>query len=515
MQRVLLFVFALVATLAGARATEIPITILHTTDLHAHVWPTTDYDGNENVGGVARLATAIAKIRAETPNVLLVDAGDTVQGAPIGFLTKGRAMVKWLNYMNYDAWVLGNHEFDWGVEILRANVADAKVPVLSANIHGIAEKVQPYRLVEVGGVKVALIGLTTPGVPNWSRPRLIEGLRVEQSSDALRRVIPEVKARGAQLLVLVTHQGFREGGDDHANQINAIAREFPELELIVAGHSHRAIPEYKVNGVLYTQAGYWGTHLGRVDLVYDTLAQKVTHIAATLLPMDASVEYDRGFLREISADWDATKATLAEVIGEATAEFSPAEGGRRETPIHNLIADAILYALHQRGTDVAGVFHTILSENAALKAGPITVGDVWRIVPFENTIGVAELTLEEIREIMEESAALWQRNQFRGLMGFKIQLRPTTAVGQRVHSIAAADGSPLTDPARRYKIAFNSFDLASGGTRLLRLREICQRPTSNLREFDLQTREAVMEYIRARKRIVPETRGWWTTALSR
>ena len=184
-------------------AREVPITILHTCDLHGNVLPTENYDGQTNLGGIARCATMIRQVRAAEKNVLLVDAGDTIQGAAVSYLTDGQVMVKALNELRYDAWVWGNHEFDWGLEKLAACAERAQMPILNANLQaasansalaGAAARIlarrQAYVLREVDGVKVAVIGLNTPGIPNWSRPRLIEGLKFVDSVETLRKSFP-------------------------------------------------------------------------------------------------------------------------------------------------------------------------------------------------------------------------------------------------------------------------------------------------------------------------------------
>ena len=267
--------------LAPLQAREVSITILHTCDLHGNVLPTESYEGKTNLGGIARCATAIRQIREHEKNVLLVDAGDTLQGTPLSFLSDGQVMVKCLNQLRYDTWTWGNHEFDWGLTKLAACAEHAEMPIVVANIRAakdggnqtsrqIVSRLKPYIVREIDGVKVGVIGLDTPGVPHWSRPRLIPGLEFVDSVTTLRQIIPEIRAAGAQVLVLVCHQGYREGGDDHANQINAIARNFPELDAIIGAHTHRNFPEFKVSNVLYCQADYYGIHLGRVDLVFDS-----------------------------------------------------------------------------------------------------------------------------------------------------------------------------------------------------------------------------------------------------
>ena len=158
----LLLLWLVLPAIAVAR--EVPITILHTCDLHGNILPVESYEGQTNLGGFARCATAIRQVRAEHPNALLIDAGDTFQGAAVSYLSDGKVMVRLLNQLRYDAWVWGNHEFDWGLVKLTACAELAEMPILAANLHGtssIAAQVRPYRIVEVDGVKVGIIGLTT------------------------------------------------------------------------------------------------------------------------------------------------------------------------------------------------------------------------------------------------------------------------------------------------------------------------------------------------------------------
>jgi len=525
-------IFLLIATVAGqvgpslCGAREVQITILHTTDLHATILPGTDYEGTKDVGGAARCATMIQKIRSERPNVLLVDAGDLYQGNALGYLTEGSVMTRYVNALNYDSWTLGNHEFDWGIDKIAARIKETEVPILAANLHhkpqadtpgeitAAFQKVRPYIMREMDGVKIGVVGLDTPGVPNWSRPRLIPGIMVEDSVTTLKRVLPRMKADGAQILILVTHQGIREQGDDHANQLYAVTQAFPELDVIIGGHTHRLHKEQMIRGILYTQANYWGTWLGRVDLIYDTEQKRLTTKKSDAIPMDATVPMDPKLLKMLKPDLDKAEKFLNGKVGETLVQLDSLTGPKKETPIFNLICAAIAEAVESRGGHVDAVVHGLLNERVALKPGPLTMRDVFEIVPYENTIGVATLTRTQLLEVLEENATAYYSGRFRGLWGLTMKLKPSAPDGKKVLFMGDRQGKSIASQAR-FRVAFNSFELASGGTRWARLRELADHPESELHEYDFQTRDAVAEYIRKHSPLKIENQGWWSVDRSR
>jgi 2',3'-cyclic-nucleotide 2'-phosphodiesterase (5'-nucleotidase family) len=500
-------------TFSSAWAREVSITILDTTDLHGHIEPYRERGNTNAMGGLARCAAVIREVRAKEKNVLLVDAGDTIQGTAASWLTGGQMMMRAMNALRYDAWVLGNHEFDWGLEKLTGCVARAAMPVLAANVSGMA-KVQPYLIREVDGVKVAVIGLTTTGVPNWSRPRLIPGLKFADSVETLRRVLPAARREGAQVMVLVVHQGYKEGGDDHANQIRAMAQRFSELDVIIGGHTHREFGGARIFGVVYNQAEFHGRRLGRVDLVYDTEQKRVTSRQARTIPMDASVAPDEELMGVVREDLERERKYLGEVIGEAAEPLLTKGGPKRETPIHGLICEAIAEGLKSRGAKVDAVVHGILSGREGLEKGPVTVGDVWRIVPYENTVGVAEMTGAQLWEVLDENVGAYEKSEFRGIWGLRWKFDPRGIPGRRVLEVRWPDGRLLGD-AERVAVAFNSYELASGGLRWPKLREIVDKTESKLVEFELGTREALIDLIRGRGTITPSVQGWWEAEDSR
>ena len=507
-------------TLANLAAREVSITILHTCDLHGNVLPTESYEGKTNVGGIARCATVIRQICAQEKNVLLVDAGDTMQGTPVSFLSDGQVMVKCLNQLHYDSWTWGNHEFDWGLGKLATSAELARVPIVVANMQEagsggttnsqrITSRVKPYLVREIDGVKVGIIGLDTPDIQSWSRPQLFAGLEFKDSVETLRRIVPQARAAGAQVLVLVCHQGYREAGDDHANQINAIARNFPELDVIIGAHTHRNFPEFKVSNVLYSQADYYGIYLGRVDMVFDTEKGRVVKRQSNTLLMDEQIPLDSEILKLAGEEIGRAEKMSSTRLGQATDDFWIRALPHRETPVHDLIFKAIVEALRERDVKVDVVVHGINERRNGLKKGAITVGDVWKVVPYENTIGVVQLTPAELREVLDENAEAYNNPAFRGIWGLKWTFDPEAKPGQRTTALVHADGTPL-DEKQRLAVAFNSYDLASGGQRWKRLRELVDRPEAKLVEYDFQTREALINYIRSRGTITPTIGDWWT-----
>src|SRR6266571_5537217 len=223
------------ARAAGAlNENTVTISLLHTTDLHGHILPTSDYDGNPDRGGLARCVTQIRRWRRQNPNSLLIDVGDVYQGTDVGLRSKGEVMIDLFNHLKYDAWIIGNHEFDWGIEPFSDAIARSTMPVLAANtlLEGrpageISDtknpfaKIQPYILKEIAGIKIAIIGVTTPGMPFWFRPEFARGIDFQHPVEPVRRAIAKAKNEGANTIVLSGHMGLkaRTGGDDFANNV--------------------------------------------------------------------------------------------------------------------------------------------------------------------------------------------------------------------------------------------------------------------------------------------------------
>ena len=500
-----------------SHAERVRIVLVHTTDLHGNILPTRDYDGRDGQGGIARCAAEIARIRAGNDHVVLLDLGDTFQGTPEAYLSRGETMVRIMNHLRYDVWVWGNHEFDWGWQTLASLGLRSQARLLNGNLlldgsewpPGIRERIREYAVLDVGGVRVAVIGLNTPGVPQWSRPRLLGGARIEESIAALDRVIPRVKAESPHVIVLAVHQGFRSHGDDFANQVREIADRFPELNLIVGGHTHLDQPEVMLNGIAYSQAAYWGTRLGVAEIVYDRGLGRVASVECTTLPMDENVPVDPGVVDLVRPDLDRSRSYRDEIVGIAGDALGVDGWPGAPCAVFGLIASALAEA---SGAQI--VVHGLLDPVQELAAGPIRMGDLWRIVPYENTLGVLEVSGAQLREILEEQARWISSPRFNPAWGIE-SVFEATEEGPRIRDLRLADGTPVVDEGR-YRVATHSYALAGAGRRFPRLRELGLDPSVPVREGDATTRDLLAESIRRQGVVpVPIPRASWTMAPAR
>jgi len=504
-----------VPTLAEAAATlnsdTVCISILHTTDLHGHILPTSDYDGNPDRGGMARCITQIRRWRRKNRNSILIDVGDVYQGTEVSLRSKGELMIDLFNHLKYDAWIIGNHEFDWGIEPFQRALQRSTMPVLAANTllegkpagefsdsqHPFA-KIQPFILKEIAGIKIAIIGVTTPGMPFWFRPEFARGIEFQYPVEPVRRAIARAKSEGANTIVLTGHMGLkaRSGGDDFANAVMALTSEFPEVAVFIAGHTHQVIPRRLTNGVLLTQADHFGIHVGRVDLLFDRNSKKLLHREATCELMDNRFRFDHVVISRSKSQLAESEAALAEPIGELAETLHSRSRAGQPSDVERLIGAAIMEALRERNVPVDGVMHGVFDESASLVTGPKTVNDIWNVLPYENYTVTAELSSEEIKTIMEEVYASHER---RSLLGFEIKTEGR-GYDRRIISMALADGRRL-DRGKKCVIAFNTFDSRSAGHHFMKLRELLETAAANCTLHQVQTRDALIDYFQ-RHRLV-------------
>ncbi len=505
---------------AALDSDTVRISILHTTDLHGHILPTADYNGNPDCGGMARCVTQIRRWQKQNPNSILIDVGDVYQGTDVGLRSRGELMIDLFNYLKYDAWIIGNHEFDWGMQPFQQALQRSPMPVLGANTtlegkpagefldakHPFA-KIQPFILKQVAGIKLAIIGVTTPGMLFWLRPEFTHGIDFQYPVEPVRRAIARAKSEGADAIILTGHMGLkpRSGGDDFANTVMALTSEFPEASVFIAGHTHQVIPSRLVNGALFTQADHFGIHVGRVDLLFDRNSKKLLHRTASCELMDHRFGFDPVIMSRAKTQLAESDVALSQPIGELAETLRARSRPGIPSDIEKLIGAAIMEALLERSVQVDGAMHGVFDEKANFVAGAKTVRDIWNVIPFENYVVTAALSPDEIEAVMAE---VYASHESRNLLGLEIKTEGR-GYDRHITSMTLDEGRPV-DRGKKYVIAFNSFDSRSAGHRFMKLRALLETPAANCTLHPVQTRDALIDYFRRHKVVhrVAATRDW-------
>jgi 2',3'-cyclic-nucleotide 2'-phosphodiesterase (5'-nucleotidase family) len=474
------------------------ISIFHTTDLHGHIVPTHTYAGVENVGGFARCATCIRQWRKESPYSLTLDIGDVYQGTAESLINGGNLMIGLFNRLGYDAWTLGNHDFDWGPEALEKNLSLSKPPVLTGNIRvhdktpgtleGAWKNVLPWMMREIGGFRIVLIGLVTPGLPYWLAKESLGGVQVMNPLESLKSSIAAARAARADAIIVMGHMGWRNQ-DDFANPVREILKSADGVDVFLAGHTHQDRPSWKTGEVLCTQAGYYGIHCGRVDLTFDLETRKLIGRKAVTRLMDQSFALDPVVMEMAAPDLKTSGAQLARKLGTVKGTI---KCGGRNNPLARFFCDCFADALRLNHTPADGVFHGTFG-TGDLTEGVITVADCWKMLPYENLLVTAEVTTEDLIEIIREERRVTKSDRI--LWPFEIKL---DTEGNPVHF---THGDKPVAAGTRFTIAFNSYDAQSGGQSLPRLREILAKPSAKRVWTGIDCRQALMDGILRRGEI--------------
>jgi 2',3'-cyclic-nucleotide 2'-phosphodiesterase/3'-nucleotidase len=474
---------------------RVQITILGTTDLHGNINPIDYYTNKPDNRGLAKVATLIKRIRKEHPNILLIDSGDTIQGSPLESF-HGRKnnqppdpMMLVMNSLNYDAMTVGNHEYNFGLKVLEKARGEANFPWLSANTYDVAKQqphYKPYIVKEVAGVRIGILGLTTPGIPNWDNPPNYAGLEFHEPVSEARKWVAMLRDQEkADVVVIAMHMGLGEdlrtgevnpGQVAHENEAITIAKEVPGVDVIFMGHTHRDVPSLYINGVLLTQANYWGRNLARADLYLQktmTGGWRLYAKSARTLPTDDKAEPDPDVTKIAQPYDNETQGWLTKVIGQSSEELTAKEARFRDTAILDLIQKVQLEAGKADVSMVAS-----FNSEARIAKGPVSVRDIAGLYVYENTLAVLEVTGQQLKDALEHSAKYFKTYvpgkpasdlidekipayNFDIAEGVTYDLDISRPIGQRIQNLRFR-GQPLS-PTRKLRLATNNYRVNGGG----------------------------------------------------
>jgi 2',3'-cyclic-nucleotide 2'-phosphodiesterase/3'-nucleotidase len=500
------------------------VTLLFTADLHGRIGPEDPLTGSAFPGGAARAATLVAEARRRDPEAIYLDLGDVVQGTPLSWLwarerpQEPHPMVRVLNRMGCRAMVVGNHEFNFGLPFLESLRQAAGFPVLGANVVGPSGEpyFDPVLCLERHGRRIAVLGVTSPQVPRWEEPWNYEGLRFRDAVETVKEWVPRLRAK-ADAVVVAAHMGWTghtDGGLEvpypAENAGRLLADEVEGIDVLLMAHTHRFEQRRGRTGTLAVQPGWGGQAVGEVTFTWNGSGRpEVRYEERRAEPY---VVADPGVLSEVEEAEARAEARVDEVLGTASGPFR----------LRNVrFADnAILTLFHRVQLDAAG---TDLSSTALfraheeLAAGPIRRRDVFRIYPYENDLTVLELTVDGVREYLEETALTYAGPSVNGegppldprvslynhdvVAGAEYVVDPGRPPGSRIVALTFR-GEELPG-SEKLTLAVTSYRAqGGGGYRSLRGARVVERTGR-------ETRRLVEDWIRERGTVEPEVFDNW------
>jgi len=486
---ILIILFPL--SLSAENTSPVDLTILHVNDTHGRILPyiETNISNNEMVSGAAFLAKMIQEERSQNPEgTLLLSAGDMFQGTPVSNIFKGRPVVEVMNYLKFDAMAIGNHEFDWGMDMLEQLRASSGFPYLSANIKDNRGQyltgVKPYIIVTRKKLKIAIIGLTTPEVIYAVRSADKKRIIVHRSEDILPRLIQEAKDEGAAVIVVLSHLGL--------NADKELAANVSGIHIIVGGHSHTPLETpIVVRNTIIVQAGCNGLYLGilkvKVDQRTGEILQHTAENEITKVMAGKDRAYDEEAARIVQTYNSQIQKEYSRVVAETFVDLI--RHHQQESNVGNLVSDAM-----RESTNADVAFMNSGGIRSNIPRGKITMEHVFSLLPFDNALVTMYLKGEHILNILEHSAKLE-----RGIMqvsGIKMHCDLSEPVGSRIKDVYV--GSRPLDREKMYSVTTVDF-LVDGGDAYSSFRH------GKSIVYGMLLRDVFVSYLKKKSPVAPRT----------
>ena len=505
--------------------------VVATTDVHGRLRGWDYYDSRpDSAHSLAAAATIVDSIRAAHPgDVVLVDAGDLLQGNPLAFVAAragaaaAHPVIAAMNAMRYDAAAIGNHEFNYGVPLLRRAIGQAQFPFLSANATSTTRRpgFARFALIRRGDVTLGVIGATTPGVMVWDRDNVKGRLTYGDIIPALQRAAADARRAGADVVIAIVHAGLDGAasydtvstGLPSENVVRRIPREVPGLDLVVYGHSHREMIDTVVDGVRLMQPRNYAATIGVATLAL-AKAGGTWHLTSS---SGASIKVaghteSPAVLAVTDAVHRATLSYVAESIGVTRIAWRSDLARAVDMPITDLVGEVMRKV---SGAQLAA--SPAFTLDARIDSGKVTVAEIAKIYPFENTLRAVRVSGAQLRAFLEHSAKYWKTYipgstaslvdpsvpgyNFDMVVGASYEMDLTQPVGRRIVTLRVGD-APVTD-AQSFTLALSNYRQTGGGGYAM----LAGAPLVYESKADI--REMIIDAVRAAGRIDPAT---WATS---
>ncbi len=490
----------------GGRTAEVQI--LGLSETHGQLVPLSqrNADGTStSVGGAAALATYLEGEEAENPKrTLVVDSGDFLQGPAISSYFEGRSTVEVYNEIGVDSVAVGNHEFDWGRDALNQRIAEANFPFLANNVVESStgdqpEGIAPYKVFKMRGVKVGVIGVGNPDTKNVTLPDATQGLSfldVQETAAAVADSVDALAKKKVETIVLTPHMGLESAtGGPLAELLNALpAKAANEIDFSLGGHIPLDIST-EINGVPVVQPPGNTRGYADVTLTVDRKTKDVVDFAATSdRVLTDSVAPDPAVQNIVDRYQVELQAALGETVGEATTSILRGATRAVESEMGNFVSDSM--RVYYPNVDFA--FQNAGGLRADIDQGPITLEEIYAVLPFNNTLVTMNLTGAQVEQVLEEGA----NSQYGTVQvsGLRWAYDASAPFGDRVTSVTLLEGTPI-DPNATYKIATNNF-MASGGDQFTTLAQ-----GQNTTDTQINLVDTVVRYLEQNSPVDPQVEG--------
>ena len=492
-------------TLMAKSPKNVTLRIVETTDVHGAFFPFDFTERRPMSGTMARVSSYVKRQRQEMGDrLILLDNGDILQGQPTCYYTnfvatdKPNIAAEVLNYMKYDAEAFGNHDVEVGHKVYDKWIKELNCPTLGANIIDLKSGkpyVEPYLMIEREGVRIAVLGMLTPAIPNWLHQNLWSGMRFEEILESTRRWVKILREQEkADVVIGLYHSGW-EGGivtpDYHEDVAQMVAEQIDGMDILLFGHDHREFNQ-TVNGMLCLNPAANAKKVGQATITLQKTKKGWTIVKKQGELIDVTKEaIDEDFMQHFKPRTDAIKAFVERKIGDFSETMYSRDAFFGSAAFVDLIHEL---QLEHTKADVS--FTAPLIFNSEIKAGPVYMSDMFKLYRFENGIYVLRMTGKEIRQHLELSYDQWVNtmqspddhimllapkvagdNQREGFKNFTFNFDSAAGIdyvvdvtkpdGQKVQILQFSDGRPFDENAW-YRVAMNSYRGNGGGELLVR-----------------------------------------------
>lgn len=557
----LIFLAVLLVLPANVISREIKVQIAVTSDVHARIFPYDFVNDRPMQSSLANVHYLVKAVRSRPgSNIILLDNGDLIQGTPAAYYanfvqeTRQNLFSRVMNLMQYDAATVGNHDIEAGPAVYNRLKKEFRFPYLGANVINTETgqpHFQPYTIIRRQGIRIAVLGLTTTGVPNWLPEHLWKGLEFQDMTTAAAYWVEQIRQKeNPDAIVGLFHSGMGPADPDPTqfpleNASNYIARNVPGFDVIFTGHDHRERIEEITNidgkQVLVVGPGSFAENIAVAELTFNRITRGVFELSGKKgeLVNTSKVAPSQEFFQRFEKDINEIVSFANEPVGQLKNNLASIDAFFGSAPFVDLVHDI---QLKVTGADVS--FTAPLAFNETLKAGMLSVREFFKLYQYENYLYTMELSGKEVSDYLEYSYGIWLNQMksdedhlllfrfdenglpqvdangrhrlryptynFDSAAGIKYVVDATKPAGQRVIIESMEDGTPF-DPDRKYKVAINSYRGSGGGGHLT---EGAGIPHEQLRQritftSEKDLRAELIRYFREEKVVDPQPRNNW------